>query len=285
MKTHYGTLELAAGEELRDYKIIANQEQHGLVCEAGSGSTLIDNVEIQGGDHGAVIRGSGRIIANRMKVSGSRRVGINVHQSGSPGSRDITISEFEVSNCGYGGVTASGPAESLTIRDGEVWDINLDDGTSADAITGYDAGNKNVHVARCNVRNVFKHHGIHVSGENVTVSHCSARGMTKRYAGIMIGHTVPGNVGKYAQVLGCYATAGPEGSYGVWVREFVGAQVNGGWFTGWNRGVYLEKCQHAVVDGGAVLHPSGYAAVHAHECKNVLVGTIIADPNKRLIRT
>lgn len=284
MKTHYGTLELAAGETLRDYKIIANKDQHGLVCEAGDGSTYIDNVEIQGGDHGAVIRGSGRIVARRMKVTDSRRVGINIHQSGTPKSRDITISEFEVSGCGYGGVTASGPADSLVIRDGEVWDINLDDGTSADGVTAYDAGNKNVHVERVNVRNVFKHHGIHLSGTNVSIQNCSAIGIGKRYAGFMVGHTVPGNQGTFAQIVGCYGDGGGEGSYGVWAREFTGVEVRGGYLSNWNRGVYLEKCKHVIIDG-AVLHPNITAAVHAHESTNVLLGTVVADPNKRLITT
>lgn len=284
MKTHYGTLELAAGETLRDYKIIANQEQHGVLVQAGLSPTLLDNVEVQGGEHGIVIRGSGMILAQRIRVSGAAQGGIVTHQSSSPRTRDVTISEFEVSDCGYGGVMAQGPIDSLTIRDGEVWNINRDGGTSADGITGYDAGNKNVHVVRCNVRDVHNHHGIHVSGENVQISNCSVRGVDDdRYSQFMVGHTIPGNQGNYAAITNCFGAGGS--SYGVWAREFTHVNVNGGYYGGNVRGVYLEKCKHVTVDGGAVLHPSEYAAVHAHQCENVLVGSVVADSKKRLIRT
>lgn len=281
MKVHYGTLELAAGETLRDYKIIAKQDQHGVVLQAGTDPTQLDNVEVQGGLHGILMRGSGMITARRVKVDGSAQGGIVTHQSSTPASRDITISEFEVSNCGYGGVMALGPIDSLTIRDGEIWDINKDGGTSADGITGYDAGNKNVHVVRCNVKNVYNHHGIHMSGENVQIQGCSVRGITGGHAHFMVGHTVPGNQGNYASISNCYAAGGS--AYGVWAREYTHINVNGGYYGGNTRGVYLEKCKHSTVDGGAILHPSSYAAVHAHQCENTIVGSVVAESAKRLI--
>lgn len=250
------------GHQVSDLHIVDVPPDRNCFTAEQAERLTVRNVVCEGGRNGFLATGE-QIDLIHCESHGAAESAAQPH-----GTTRTYIRSCEFTGWEVGGVHVQGPSEQITIQD--VWSVdgNRRGGVSADAITAYDHGNREVRVVGCRVGRINDHHGIHISGAGMTLAgNKCLGGIDPGYAAFMAGHTratpsAPQFRGYHLTAVGNVGLGQGTASYGLWVRFVSNWQLLGGTLQDFARGVYVEGADNGYIGGGAVLAHNSTAAVY-----------------------